>query len=92
MKTLTLIASLGAASLGFADAPPAPPSIPTVGVIGSPCAGVPVVATAAHQATADPYLNWMHDWLALDWGQKCRYQRENAALPPASNEAKHLVP
>ncbi len=26
----------------------------------------------------------MHDWLGSDWGQKCRYQRENAALPPAS--------
>lgn len=84
MKAFSLIASLGAATAGFADAPAAPPPIPTVGVIASPCAGVPVVPTAAHQASADPYLNWMHDWLALDWGQKCRYQRENAALPPAS--------
>lgn len=26
----------------------------------------------------------MHDWLAVDWGQVCRYQQENAALPPPS--------
>jgi lysophospholipase L1-like esterase len=25
----------------------------------------------------------MRDWLALDWGQRCRYASENAALPPA---------
>jgi lysophospholipase L1-like esterase len=27
----------------------------------------------------------MREWLGLDWGQKCRYRRENAALPPASS-------
>jgi len=36
------------------------------------------------QAATDPYQSWMHDWLALDWGQKCRYQREMLRLPPAS--------
>jgi hypothetical protein len=80
-----LIAWLGAAGQGLADAPPAAPSAaPSVGVRTDPCAGVPVAPTAAHQATSDPYQSWMHEWLGLDWGQKCRYQRENAALPPAT--------
>jgi lysophospholipase L1-like esterase len=84
MKSLLLIALLGAATPGFADSLTAPPARPAVGVIPSPCADVPVAPTAAHQATADPYQNWMREWLGLDWGQRCRYQRENAALPPAS--------
>jgi lysophospholipase L1-like esterase len=84
MKALILIACLGTASAGFADVLPAPAAAPAVGVLTDPCAGVPIAPSAAHQATADPYQSWMHAWLALDWGQKCRYQRENAALPPAT--------
>ena len=85
MRPLLLIAWLGAASPGFADELPSPPAAPAVGVLADPCAGVPIAPTAAHQATADPYQSWMHEWLGLDWGQKCRYRRENAALPPASS-------
>ncbi|MBS0388980.1 MAG: SGNH/GDSL hydrolase family protein [Proteobacteria bacterium] len=55
-----------------------------VGVSDHPCRDVPVQPTAAHQASADPYQNWMHDWLGRDWGQLCRYSGENAALPPAT--------
>jgi lysophospholipase L1-like esterase len=57
---------------------------PPAGLATDPCAGVPLQPTAAHQASANVYLSWMHDWLALDWGQQCRYQSENAALPAAS--------
>jgi hypothetical protein len=46
--------------------------------------GVPIEPTAAHKASGDWYERWMHEWLALDWGQRCRYQGENRALPPAS--------
>ncbi len=53
---------------------------PTVGVLDDPCTNVPLEATAAHQATANPYMSWIHDWLALDWGQECRYRIENANL------------
>jgi lysophospholipase L1-like esterase len=84
MKFLMLIAWLGAGAEALAGAVPDLPAAPVVGVRADPCAGVPIVATAAHLATTNPYQSWMHDWLALDWGQKCRYQRENAALPPAS--------
>ena len=63
----------------------ATPEVPVaVGVVAAPCAQVPVRPTAAHEAAADPYASWMHDWLAVDWGQQCRYQSENAALPPPS--------
>jgi lysophospholipase L1-like esterase len=55
-----------------------------IGVSGQPCQGVPTEPTAAHKASADPYQSWMHEWLGLDWGQLCRYQAENARLPPAS--------
>ena len=58
---------------------------PEVGVSDQPCRGVPVQPTVAHKASADPYQSWMHDWLSLDWGQLCRYQPENAALPPATH-------
>ncbi len=57
-----------------------------IGVSEHPCLGVPIEPTAAHQASADPYESWMHEWLSLDWGQLCRYQRENAALPPPSRQ------
>jgi lysophospholipase L1-like esterase len=53
---------------------------PTVGVLDDPCTGVPLEATAAHQATTNPYISWIHDWLALDWAQQCRYRKENANL------------
>jgi len=85
MELPILAILLGVASPVRADDLLAPPSAPTVGVLEHPCAGVPIVPTAAHQASTDPYQSWMHDWLALDWGQKCRYQRENAALPPATS-------
>jgi len=84
MAPVVLVTVLGMGSPVRADVLPALPSAPALGVIDHPCAGVPVSPTAAHQAATDPYQSWMHDWLALDWGQKCRYQRENAALPPAS--------
>jgi lysophospholipase L1-like esterase len=84
MKPLILIATLGAVCPALADVLPALPSTPAVGVLADPCAGVPIAPTAAHQAATDPYQSWMHEWLGLDWGQKCRYRRENAALPPAS--------
>ena len=57
---------------------------PHPGVSAAPCEGVPIQPTAAHQASANVYESWMHDWLALDWGQQCRYQADNAALPAAS--------
>lgn len=50
------------------------------------CRGVPTAPTAAHQASPDAYAAWMRDWLALDWGQLCRYAAQNAALPPASRQ------
>jgi lysophospholipase L1-like esterase len=85
---LILVTLLGVASPVRADVLPALPSAlppaPAVGVRADPCAGVPIAPTAAHRASGDPYQSWMHDWLGLDWGQKCRYARENAALPPAS--------
>lgn len=58
---------------------------PSVGVSNDPCREVPVEATALHQAASNPYEQWMHDWLSLDWGQRCRYGVENAALPKASH-------
>jgi lysophospholipase L1-like esterase len=67
-----------------ADVPPAAAPPAAIGVNEDPCRGVPVAPTAAHQASADPYASWMHDWLGLDWSQRCRYQRENAALPAAT--------
>jgi lysophospholipase L1-like esterase len=84
MKPLFLIAALGAVCPALADVLPALPTSPAVGVLADPCADVPIAPTAAHQAATDPYQSWMHAWLGLDWGQKCRYRRENAALPPAS--------
>jgi lysophospholipase L1-like esterase len=62
----------------------AEPVGPVIGVSAQPCVGVPTQPTRAHNATADPYESWMHEWLGLDWGQLCRYQAENAQLPPAS--------
>ena len=58
---------------------------PSVGVSDAPCREVPIEASAAHQAASNPYEKWMHDWLSLDWGQRCRYGAENAALPKASH-------
>lgn len=84
IKLLFLIAWFGFGSPVLADVLPALPAAPAVGVLDDPCAGVPIVPSAAHQASADPYQSWMHEWLGLDWGQKCRYRRENAALPPAT--------
>lgn len=55
-----------------------------VGVSADPCARVPIERTPAHEAAANPYESWRSEWLALDWGQQCRYRRENAALSPSS--------
>ncbi len=68
--------------LSAAAAAGEPAAAPTIGVSGQPCLGVPAQPTAAHKASADPYQSWMHEWLSLDWGQSCRYQDENATLPP----------
>jgi lysophospholipase L1-like esterase len=55
-----------------------------IGVVENPCVDVPIQPTAAHKASADWYDSWMKEWLALDWGQRCRYQAENAQLPAPS--------
>jgi lysophospholipase L1-like esterase len=55
-----------------------------IGVVDDPCTSVPVQPTAAHSASADWYGNWMRDWLAVDFGQRCRYAAENRALGAAS--------
>ncbi len=55
-----------------------------IGVSTQPCRGVPLQPTPVHQASADPYQSWMHEWLSLDWGQLCRYSSANATLPPAT--------
>lgn len=77
VAVLALLTALGLT--GGASAVGAP-----VGVVAEPCSAVPLEPTAAHKASADVYAAWMHDWLAVDWGQRCRYRAENAALPPAS--------
>jgi lysophospholipase L1-like esterase len=74
-------------ALGEASAPAPAAAVapaPVIGVSDQPCQGVPTAQTAAHNATADPYQSWMREWLSLDWGQLCRYQPENAHLPPAT--------
>ena len=53
-----------------------------VACLAAAASAVAVEPTAAHKASADPYQNWMHEWLSLDSGQQCRYQAEIAALPP----------
>ena len=60
-------------------------SEPVTGVSATPCETVPIAPTVAHQASANAYESWMRDWLRMDWGQLCRYQHDNAALPPASH-------
>ena len=55
MVPLILLTLLGLASPVRADAVPAPPAAPAVGIVTDPCAGVPIAPTAAHQATSDPY-------------------------------------
>jgi lysophospholipase L1-like esterase len=54
-----------------------------VGIVSDPCGGVPTEPGPRHRASADVYGAWMGDWLRQDWGQRCRYARENALLPPA---------
>ncbi len=56
-----------------------------IGVVPNPCAYVPIHPTAAHKSSNDWYDHWMKDWLDTDWGQRCRYQAENAALPKATS-------
>ena len=57
-----------------------------IGVSAQPCRGVPVQATEAHKASADPYRAWMSDWLRLDWAQACRYAPANSQLPAATGK------
>jgi len=74
----------GAVSPLPGNAADAPLPAVQIGVSADPCAGVPIEPTAAHKLTPDPYGSWMHEWLGLDWGQMCRYQHDNAALPATS--------
>jgi lysophospholipase L1-like esterase len=64
---------------------------PPAGVTADPCAGVPVQPTAAHKAGGHVYEDWIRDWLAVDWAQRCRYRAENAALPKAGPHRLVLV-
>jgi lysophospholipase L1-like esterase len=87
--TTTLELVVAAAAITLAISASAAALSPTaagssVGVSADPCAQVPIEPTPAHEATAKPYESWMTEWLALDWGQQCRYRRENAALSPPS--------
>src|ERR1700674_5641860 len=84
MTTLELVVAMTAVTL-VVSASAAAPSLTAaglpVGVSADPCALVPIEPTRTHEAAANPYASWMSEWLALDWGQQCRYRRENAALP-----------
>jgi lysophospholipase L1-like esterase len=85
--TLELVVATTAITLvmSAAAAPLSPTATgPPVGVSADPCARVPIEPTPAHEAAANPYASWMGEWLALDWGQQCRYRRENASLSPPS--------
>lgn len=85
IRAIRLLGCLLMATAAAADEPIAAPDPgPVIGVSTQPCRGVPVQQTAAHNASADPYQSWMHEWLSLDWGQLCRYNSANAALPPAT--------
>jgi lysophospholipase L1-like esterase len=82
MKTQRPIALLALAWAALAAV--AAHAAPRQALAADPCVGVPVQPTEAHKASADSYGAWMRDWLALDWGQRCRYRAENAALPAAT--------
>jgi lysophospholipase L1-like esterase len=87
-RLLTLVVALfqvaPAAIAASASQPTQTVGEPQAGVLADPCTGVPTSPTADRQTTADPYNSWMTAWRALDWGQRCRYWRENADLPPPS--------
>jgi len=89
LAALTTLASGNASTALAADG--AAGATPAVGVAADPCVGVPVQPAAAHKAAKDTYEAWMHDWLSLDWGQRCRYRAENAALPPAGAQRVVLI-
>jgi lysophospholipase L1-like esterase len=89
MTTTRTVFAVGALTLA-ATSSAVPPQL-QVGVVPEPCAQVPTEPTALHHAAADPYRVWMDEWLARDWGQRCRYERENAALPPASARRAVLI-
>ncbi len=84
MLVVGLSLATGATPSALADVLATPDAPVAVGVVAVPCAQVPVRPAAAHEAASDPHANWMRDWLSLDWGQRCRYESENAALPPPS--------
>jgi lysophospholipase L1-like esterase len=85
--TVLVLAALASPAATAADAVAAP----ATGVAVDPCAGVPVQPTAGHKAAKDTYGAWMHDWLALDWGQRCRYRAENVVLPAAGAQRVVLI-
>jgi lysophospholipase L1-like esterase len=86
MTTLELVVAAAAITLVISASAALSPTAAgsPVGISADPCARVPIKPTSAHEATANPYDSWMREWLALDWGQQCRYRRENAALLPPS--------
>ena len=86
LATLPAASLLLAASPARADGAAAP-----AGVVADPCVGVPLQPTDAHKASGHVYEAWMHDWLAIDWAQRCRYRAENATLPPAGPRRLVLV-
>jgi lysophospholipase L1-like esterase len=83
---LPLLALLALPAGARADEAPA-----LVGVSTDACVGVPVHPTAAHKASGHEYEAWTHDWLAVDWAQRCRYRDENASLPKAGSRRLVLV-
>jgi lysophospholipase L1-like esterase len=89
MTTIRTFFAVGALTLAAASS--AAESALRSGVVTEPCAQVPLEPTALHKAAADPYRVWMNEWLARDWGQRCRYERENAALPPPSPRRVVLI-
>jgi len=77
---------LALARLAHADDP-----VPFAGIAADPCVGVPVQPSAVHKASGHVYEAWIHDWLAVDWAQRCRYRDENAALPKAGRHRLVLI-
>jgi len=86
IASLPLLALLALPAGAHADEVPVP-----AGVTTDPCVGVPVQPTAAHKASGHEYEAWTHDWLAVDWAQRCRYRAENASLPKAGPRRLVLV-
>jgi lysophospholipase L1-like esterase len=88
---LAATAALATAVPGLARAADGGATAPAVGVAADPCVGVSVQPTAAHKAMPNTYEAWMREWLWLDWGQRCRYRAENAALPATTTQRVVLI-